>query len=607
MAGGAPIASLAPGDEAVRAIAWHTPDITGHFCLLVRIDSLADPVGSGLDTVSPVDLPQNNNNISMLNLNIVDFPEITECDYVTTTVDTDVVYFDVVNTTNHVATVDVEFDSAGFPLGTGQIVVEPGVLWGRWSSLTNMNPSGGTLLPTAFPASIDGVSMAPYETARMTMTITAGIDEQFILQVTEKVGGELVGGIEYRRDLPYCEWNKWIDGTPWSPDLTFTVETSQTFTVTDVVTVPEDFELREVWDPADLTLLSYGASNGVITQGPGWLDWSGVASPAAGVTLTKLFLVEPCTWTVTILEEYLDSINVPGWTRPVTIEKEPPILWIDAGYDPGVYSGAPAAFTLSYGNDGGFENDVLIRNEFPEEAPFSVSDPPADRIGPGRLWVEWDVGDLAGGASGSIDVEVEIEPGLQPSATLVITDHIVNHAGEGVDQVVIGYHVEPEPWVKWIEDEQWHSGITFSVKPSDTIDVVDVVALDPSVPFTITETWDPEHLSLVGHTVDPEGFSHETSGDGRFTWHVRAGHPEVITLTKQFHVEPGTWSESTLEEAFDGLDIPEPIRSVTIEKGYNVFLPLTQKNFVPTTHALPGQPTWWPPPPWDSRAGPVPR
>jgi len=197
---------LPPLSEIVVAIPWNTPNITGHFCMLARADSLEDPIGSGYDTVLPVDLVQNNNNISMRNLNIVDFPEITICEDLTDTVYTDQVPFDIINTADALVLVDIVFDSADFPLGAGEIVVDPGVLWGRWTSLTNFNQVGLTLIATAFPASINNVGMTPYELATLQMSMSAPGDIEFEISVTEWKDGHLVGGINYVRLLPTCTY-----------------------------------------------------------------------------------------------------------------------------------------------------------------------------------------------------------------------------------------------------------------------------------------------------------------------------------------------------------------------------------------------------------------
>jgi PKD repeat protein len=198
------VASLAGGAQVVKVIPWNTPYTTGHFCLRVRADAPDDPVGSGPDTVAPVNWPPNNNNIAQKNVNVVDYPTVRHCGFYSSTVHTDVVFFDAVNTKASKTTVDIVFDSNDFPLGDGELIVEPGSLGGRWTSLVNFDQSGGTLLPTAFPATMGGISMAASETAHMSMTVTAEIDEKFSIRVEEKVDGEEVGGIEYVRQMPDC-------------------------------------------------------------------------------------------------------------------------------------------------------------------------------------------------------------------------------------------------------------------------------------------------------------------------------------------------------------------------------------------------------------------
>jgi PKD repeat protein len=202
--GSATIPSLAGGAETVKVIPWSTPYTTGHFCLRARVDAPDDPVGSGPDTQSPVEFPPNNNNIVQKNLNIFDYPEVTHCGFFSSTVHTDTVRFDAVNTKDSTTTVDIVFDSEDFPLGDGEMVVEPGSLWDQWTSLTNFDKSGATLLPTGFPATVNGVDLAPHATVPWSMTISAEIDLKFSISISEMSGDKTVGGIVYLRDLPDC-------------------------------------------------------------------------------------------------------------------------------------------------------------------------------------------------------------------------------------------------------------------------------------------------------------------------------------------------------------------------------------------------------------------
>jgi len=198
------IPSLAGNSEAVKSIPWTPPNITGHFCFLARVDSHEDPIGSGPDTVAPVNLVQNNNNIAQRNFNIVDFPEFILCDEISDTISTNTEYFDIVNTKTTSVTVDIKFDSGGFPLADGEIVVHPGPLWGRWTSLINFNQVGVTLKPNNFPAEMNGVELGPSETVSVTMDVTAPGNVGFEIDVTGYKEDKVFGGITFARVLPSC-------------------------------------------------------------------------------------------------------------------------------------------------------------------------------------------------------------------------------------------------------------------------------------------------------------------------------------------------------------------------------------------------------------------
>jgi hypothetical protein len=83
------IPSLGGGGITVQQVAWSVPSTSGHFCLLARADATEDPIGSGPDTVVPVDNVRNNNNIVQRNTNVVDYPPVTKCGFSSTQKDTD--------------------------------------------------------------------------------------------------------------------------------------------------------------------------------------------------------------------------------------------------------------------------------------------------------------------------------------------------------------------------------------------------------------------------------------------------------------------------------------------------------------------------------------
>ena len=102
--------------------------------------------------------------------------------------------------------------------------------------------------------------------------------------------------------------------------------------------------------------------------------------------------------------------------------------------------------------------------------------------------MEWDLGDLANGDSGVIEVVIAIDETLPPSTTFVIWDGIFNHVGDEVDSVELLFHVEPRPpdliWEKWVNGIPYDPDWIVTVETSDTIEIVDVI---------LTPQFDPGH------------------------------------------------------------------------------------------------------------------
>lgn len=121
-------------------------------------------------------------------------------------------------------------------------------------------------------------------------------------------------------------------------------------------------------------------------------------------------------------------------------------------------------------------------------------------------------------------------------------------------------------WSKYVDGQSWEPDLTLSVEISQTVEIVDVIRAEPDSPFTLLETWTPAFLSLVTCSVEPLGAGEITTTPGTLEWDVAAGHSEVLTLTKQLRAEPGSWSETVLAEALEGLDVLDPSRPVSFER-----------------------------------------
>ena len=151
------------------------------------------------------------------------------------------------------------------------------------------------------------------------------------------------------------------------------------------------FAQIETWNPARLRLLDWAATGGQVIVALGRVEWTGEIVAPMTITLTKWFHVEPCTWTETVLWEELWLDQVELEQRPVR-HPQAAAGAVDRRRlaEPSPCAGQPAQFTLLFGNTGGYENDVRIRNDFPPEAPFASSVPPPTHVDPSGLWVEWD-------------------------------------------------------------------------------------------------------------------------------------------------------------------------------------------------------------------------
>ncbi len=255
------------------------------------------------------------------------------------------------------------------------------------------------------------------------------------------------------------EWNKWINDQPWSPGISITAETSDTIEVADVISTSWAYTLSETWNSSQLSLVDYQMTptgTGAITVGEGTLQWTMPASTTQPFTLTKIFALEPCTWTQTTLGEALTVGGILVGQRPLLVNKLPPILNIDSVYLPLVTKSQLVTFTLFFSNTGGYENNAMIRSVFPPEAVFVSSTPTPTLIASDQSWVEWDLGDLAMNEQGDIQVSLHITESVASYSFISITNGIYDHVGQMVDEAPIVYMVVEPPSAGFVPSS--HSG-----------------------------------------------------------------------------------------------------------------------------------------------------
>ncbi len=366
-------------------------------------------------------------------------------------------------------------------------------------------------------------------------------------------------------------WDKRIDGISWSSGLVHTGETSDTIEIVDVFTATQPLDLIETWDPAQLQLVSWTTApqvGQVITQGPSYLRWEMPPYPQV-MTITKWFHIRPSTWETTTLSEMLFANHSLHDEKPVIVEKRPPVLTLSSEHPTDVVAGSIATYTLHYTNTGGYENDVAVRSSYPITLAFVHAHPFPDLVGPNGSFAVWELGDLANGSTGQIDVAVEILPTAVPSHYLGVQSRILDHMGNIAGNAHFEYHVTTPPtfnweWFKFVEGEPWHPGMVVTTETSQTIQVVDEVFVDQHA--VLIEHWNSDHLQLFG--IEYDGGSVPTlPSPGDLEWVLPPGH---AVLTKTFHVEPCTWIGTELWEEliWMGGGTPQPVaaRPVFIEK-----------------------------------------
>jgi uncharacterized repeat protein (TIGR01451 family) len=164
------------------------------------------------------------------------------------------------------------------------------------------------------------------------------------------------------------EWEKHVNGNPWSLAQSTTVEADDVLTVTEVVTTEADFTLVDRWTGDHLTLLEATPGYGSIVDSTGRLTWTVTVDEPETVTLTKRFRVEETfTTTYTVLWEDLYVGGAEWEKRPVLLERAVPDLRLTKTVVPTLAQpGDAITYTLTFSNAGpGTAVGVVITDHIP--------------------------------------------------------------------------------------------------------------------------------------------------------------------------------------------------------------------------------------------------
>jgi hypothetical protein len=114
-------------------------------------------------------------------------------------------------------------------------------------------------------------------------------------------------------------------------------------------------------------------------------------------------------------------------------------------------------------------------------------------------------------------------------------------------------------WVKTLDGSSIHE-VTREL--CDTIIVVDNISSDPQMTVTLTDEWNPAELALLDYDVTAGTVS---TASGFLEWSVTATTGSV-SMTKWFHVEQSTWSQTILQETLTPAEGSQLTQSITVNK-----------------------------------------
>jgi hypothetical protein len=195
-----PIGTLAPGQSKWVKTPW-VPPIEGHTCLFSRLWSGDDPVTTECDV--PWD-----NNIAQRNVEVVDLGGGGL--HAALQPGQAAVQFEVTNIRDLPAAVDLVVERDTFP-PTGTLVLELSRdLFSRWQAAGGAVQGGAAISGTSrievtdpLSATVLGLPLGVREMQRVRMEMEGPPGAEFALHVSERIEGDLVGGMTYRTQAPW--------------------------------------------------------------------------------------------------------------------------------------------------------------------------------------------------------------------------------------------------------------------------------------------------------------------------------------------------------------------------------------------------------------------
>ena len=186
------IPSLEPGQIRTVSVAW-TPQATGHYCFLARINATSDPVKH--EGLVPFD-----NNLCQRNIHVLP-PEDDEHDP----------YVPIGNPYGSPVRTDVQIDSDHYPTDGSVVVSMDPEAFDRWQE-SGGTVEGGQVLPGTSSISVDvsplsegtvnaniiGIPLGAGERTTLGLELEAAGSGEPQLSVRQMIDGEAVGGSVYR-------------------------------------------------------------------------------------------------------------------------------------------------------------------------------------------------------------------------------------------------------------------------------------------------------------------------------------------------------------------------------------------------------------------------